>query len=173
MPVVKRIVDVKEEDLVLHKPAADGTGRFSKARGPLLQTMALTYVYENNEVQVLCDDAHANQVHMCDDRLCAIISESSSEWFGQSICHDFVEKMFRPSLQGSRHPRLNLRADKMKAFDQDTNPVDSLGSAGTAIFILRLDGVHFEERSCEARWSVMQAKACVPPPPPENGPLFL
>jgi len=136
--------------------------RFSKANVPLTQTCEMTYSYEGDNLEILCTPEHADVVHQLDHTICTTISENSHAWFGQNITYDQLERMYRPTLQGGRNPRQTLKASSFKAFDADTKPMDTLPPSGSGIFIIKLDGVKFEEKVCEAQWSVVQAKECLP-----------
>ena len=87
-----------------------------------------------------------------------LISDNSLAWFGQNITYDQLERMYRPTLQGGRNPRQMLKAATFKAFDNETKPIETFPSSGSGIFIIKLDGVKFEEKVCEAQWSVIQAE---------------
>ena len=152
--------------------------RFSKAEVPLTQTREMTYSYEGENLEILCTQEHADIVHQMDHALCTAISDNSEAWFGQIITYDQLERMYRPTLQGGRNPRQMLKASSFKAFDTDTNLIDTFPSSGSGIFIIKLDGVKFEEKVCEAQWSVVQAKECVSPAPsappaPVVSPMFV
>jgi hypothetical protein len=152
--------------------------RFSKANVALAQTCEMTYSYEDENLEILCTQEHADVVHQIDHALCTAISDNSEAWFGQNITYDQLERMYRPTLQGGRNPRQMLKASSFKAFDTETNPIDTFPSSGSGIFIIKLDGVKFEEKVCEAQWSVIQAKECVPaappaPPAPVVSPMFV
>lgn len=149
--------------------------RFSKADLPLTQTCEMTYSYEGENLEILCTQEHADIVHQIDHALCTAISDNSQTWFGQNITYDQLERMYRPTLQGGRNPRQMLKASSFKAFDTDTKLLDKFPSSGSGIFIIKLDGVKFEEKVCEAQWSVIQAKECVPPAPPTPvvSPMFV
>ena len=140
--------------------------RFSKADVPLTQTCEMTYSYVGENLEILCTPEHADIVHQLDHAICTAISDNSLTWFGQNITYDQLERMYRPTLQGARNPRHILKASSFKAFDTDTKPINTLPSSGSGIFIIKLDGVRFEERVCESQWSVIQAKECIPPAPP-------
>lgn len=140
--------------------------RFSKADVPLTQTCEMTYSYEGHNLEILCSPDHADVVHQLDHAICTAISDNSEAWFGRNITYDQLERMYRPTLQGGKNPRQMLKAVSFKAFDTETKPIETLPSSGSGIFIIKLDGVKFEEKVCEAQWSVVQAKECLPPAPP-------
>lgn len=139
--------------------------RFSKADIPLTQTCEMTYSYEGDNLEILCTPEHADVVHQLDHAICTTISDNSQTWFAQKITYDQLERMYRPTLQGGKNPRQMLKASSFKAFDTDTKPIDKFPSSGSGVFIIKLDGVKFEEKVCEAQWSVVQAKECLPPAP--------
>lgn len=149
--------------------------RFSKSDIPMIQTCEMTYSNEGNDLEVLCTSDHANLVHEIDHAICNTISENSEAWFGKNITYDQLERMYRPTLQGGRNPRQLFKSCSFKAFDNDTKPIEKLPPSGSGIFIIKLDGVKFEEKVCEAQWSVVQAKECLPsvPPPPVVSPMFV
>jgi hypothetical protein len=163
----KKVVKTADLDLAqidLARPEKLETKlRFSKADVPLTQTTEMTYSYEGDHLEILCTPEHADVVHQLDHVICTTVSENSQDWFGQNITYDQLERMFRPTLQGSKNPRHMLKASSFKAFDTDTKPIDKFPSSGSGIFIIKLDGVKFEEKVCEASWSVVQAKECLPP----------
>ncbi len=137
--------------------------RFSKSDTPLTQTCEMTYSFEGDNLEILCTPEHADVVHQLDHAICTTISDNSQAWFDQNITYDQLERMYRPTLQGGKNPRQVLKASSFKAFDNDTKPIDTLPPSGSGIFIIKLDGVKFEEKVCEAQWSVVQAKECLPP----------
>lgn len=134
---------------------------FAKADATMIQTCELPYTLDNGVLELLCDTEHADKIHQIDEGLCSIVSEQSLSWFGQKITYDQIEKMFRPTLQGNKNPRHILQTNNLKTFDADTNLTDSFRSSGSGIFIIKLEGVAFEEKVCEAQWTVLQAKECV------------
>ena len=147
--------------------------RFAKSDTPLTQTCEMTYSYEGDSLEILCTPEHADIVHQLDHAICTTISDNSQDWFGQNITYDQLERMYRPTLQGGRHPRQLLKALSFKAFDTDTKPIDTLPPSGSGIFIIKLDGVKFEEKVCEAQWSVVQAKECLPLAATAVPPMFV
>ena len=146
--------------------------RFAKSEYPLIQTSELTYSHDNDMIEFFCTPEHADYIHQIDDILCTKISENSEEWFGQKIPYDQIERMFRPTLIGGKNPRQSVHASNFKAFDANTKPTNAFPPSGSGIFIIKLDGVNFEEKVCEAKWSLIQAKECVPVSPP-SPPLFV
>lgn len=173
---VQKVSSVDVSTLVLNAPEqTSAKTRFSSIVFPLLQTSELTYRHEQDTMEVLCSSEHADQMSAIDDAICTLISEKSNEWFGQTINYDQIEKMFRPTLQGSKNPRQIFTADNFKVFDSNNKPTDSFMVSGRGVFIVRLDGVRFEEKVCEAVWSVVQAKELEDSKPvqPDPGPLFL
>ena len=149
--------------------------RFAQADVALAQTCEMTYSYEGDKLEILCTTEHADMVHQLDHAICTTICDNSHAWFGQKITYDQIERMYRPTLQGVRNPRQVLNASSFKAFDTDTKPLDTFPSSGSGIFIIKLDGVKFEEKVCEAQWSVVQAKECLPAAPlaPVVSPMFV
>uniref|UniRef100_A0A6C0J084 Uncharacterized protein n=1 Tax=viral metagenome TaxID=1070528 RepID=A0A6C0J084_9ZZZZ len=149
--------------------------RFSKADVPLVQTCEMTYSYEGETMEILCTPEYADFVHQMDHALCTAISDNSEAWFDKNITYEQLERMYRPTLQGGRNPRQKLKASSFKAFDIETKLIDTFPSLGSGIFIFKLDGVKFEEKVCEAQWSVVQAKKCLPPAPPAPvvSPMFV
>ncbi len=170
---VVKLSELGTPDVLLSVPEKiEAKLRFSKSDAPLMQTCELTYSYENDNLELLCTTEHADVIHEIDDLICTAISQNSEAWFGQKITYDQIERMFRPTLQGGKNPRQTLKASSFKTFDANTKCTDNFPSTGSGVFIIKLDGVHFEEKACEARWSVVQAKECVPVVPPAP-PMFL
>lgn len=170
---VVKLCELGTPDVLLSVPEkVEAKLRFSKSETPLMQTCELTYSYENDNLEFLCTTEHADVIHEIDDMICTKISENSEAWFGQKITYDQIERMFRPTLQGGRNPRQTLKALSFKTFDANTKSTDSFPSTGSGVFIIKLEGVHFEEKACEARWSVVQAKECLPAVP-SAPPMFL
>lgn len=163
---VVKLADLDPDKVSLLCPEKiDAKLRFAKADGPLTQTSEMTYSYEGDKLEILCTSDYADILHQLDHTICTTISENSQDWFGQNISYDQLERMYRPTLQGAKNPRQLLKASSFKAFDNDTKPIDTLPPSGSGIFIIKLDGVNFEERVCEAQWSVVQAKECAPSSP--------
>ena len=154
----------------------DTKSRSASVAMPMLQTAELTYTLsgDGGSVEVLCDNEQAEKIHEIDGVLIATIADSSEDWFGRKINIDQVERMFRPTLQGNRNPRQVLNASKLKFFDNQMKPCDTFPPAGSAMFIMRLDDIHFEEKVCEARWSLVQAKEAIEvAASPANDPMFV
>lgn len=179
--VVQKLLDWDVSSTSLDTPQEEAPKmRFAAACGvPLLQTTETTFTYDEaaSQLELVCGEEHAEKLHNLDDFLCQFIANHSSTWFGRSVTYDQVEKMYVASLHGARMPRHVLNAETMKVFDTQMQLTDALSTpSGSGIFIIRLDGVRFEEKSCEAIWSVLQAKECevVPPPAPAaTEPMFL
>lgn len=152
-----------EQTLSAPSVSADGRTRLAGSTKPMLfQTGECTYVYNNETkvVEILCSDTLADKVHELDDAFCGQISSGSREWFGQDMSNDVVEKLFRPTLVGSRSPRVFASADGMKCFDSSLKPVPDLEPNGSAVFILECEGVQFEARAAETKWAVKQVRQC-------------
>lgn len=146
---------------IISPEKTDNKMRISNVICPLLQTSNLTYTYDGSDITVLCSDEHANKIHDIDDLICSTVANESQTWFGQILSHDQVERMYCPTLQGSRNPRQTLDARLLKSFDNDMQATDSLPASGSAMFILKLNKVVFKEKLCQASWSVVQAKEYV------------
>lgn len=166
---VVKIDDFNTNDITLPMPEKTDTKlRFSKAELPLIQTSEMTYSYYDDNLELLCNPHHADTIHQIDESICTTLSNNSEAWFGKHITYDQIERMFRPTLQGGKNPRqilktFDLNKKQFKTFDTNTKPTDKLPPSGSAIFIIKLDGVKFEEKVCETQWSVVQAKECLPP----------
>ena len=173
---VVKTTDLNTDEVSLKCPEkVESKLRFASADIALTQTCEMPYSYEGDKLEILCTSAHADMVHQLDHAICTKISDNSQTWFGQNITYDQIERMYRPTLHGGKNPRQILHASSFKAFDTETKPLDTFPSSGSGIFIIKLDGVRFEEKVCEAKWSVVQAKECVPaaPPAPVVSPMFV
>ena len=172
----KKVIKFSElslHDVDLQYPQqTDTKTKFSKSEDALVQTCEMTFSYNDDMLEVLCTPEYADVIHQIDHLICTKISDNSTDWFNKNITYDQVERMFRPTLQGGRNPRQMLIASSFKAFDSETVPMDRLPASGSGIFILKLDGVRFEEKVCEAQWSVVQAKECLPTVPVPS-PMFV
>ena len=178
--VVQKLLEWDVSSTLLNTPIDEAPKmRFAAATGvPLIQTSETTFTYDDaaSQLELVCSEIHAEKLNDLDDFLCQFISSNSTDWFGRSVTYDQVEKMYVASLHGTRMPRHILNADTMKVFDAQMQLTDGLSTAGSGIFIIRLEGVRFEEKSCEAIWTVVQAKECevVPPThPATTEPMFL
>jgi hypothetical protein len=134
--------------------------RFSDSNLPMLQTCEMTYSYDGANIEILCTPDHADIIHTLDQLICTTICENSKSWFNQDISYDNIERMYRPTLQGNKNPRQILKASSFKAFDSNTKMTENFPPKGSGIFIIQLDGVKFEQKVCEAQWSIIQAKEC-------------
>jgi hypothetical protein len=168
---VVKMSTLQAADVTINAPEkVTSNTRFSTVECPMIQTDELTFNHDNGTIEILCSAEHADKIHQIDDTVCTILSDKSESWFGQKITYDQIERMFRPTLQGNKNPRHILSAETFKAFDSDTNVIDSFPLAGTGVFIIKLQGVNFEEKVCEAKWSIVQAKECPSPPEPSSTP---
>lgn len=174
----KRVVKTDDLDTAhvsLAKPEeTDSKTRFARADMPLMQTHEMAYAYDGREMELLCNPEHADAVHRIDEALCTTISENSEAWFGQQITYDQIERMFRPTLLGSKNPRQVLKkAPTFSTFNVNNKTTDTFPGSGSGIFIIKVEGVKFGEKVCEAQWSVVQAKESLPSAPADSSPLFV
>lgn len=156
------MTDLRLDNLTIENPKRIEDKRVSIIQLPYIQTEYMVYSNEDMNITLACTDLHASKVHEIDDVVCGIISDKSSEWFNQYLTIDQIERMFKPSLNGSRNPKhvVHLKPNT-KFFDYELQD-DSLPENGYAMFILEAGSIVFEEKQCEIVWNVLQVKQAKP-----------